>query len=127
MEKQVPLSELHPGPILHPTLPDSVIERIKAFKEILGDVDETSLEKTIDNFKRDTHPENEVVIWERIASTFQMFLSHNPTTDLAIKKDIFTVLVGASMGTDDYKNIKHLNDSQIKHLVLNYRGLYPPS
>ena len=125
MEKQVELSHLRPGPIRHPVLPDDFIERIKAFKETLGDVDGVSLEQTIDNFKRDTHPENELVIWERIASTFQIFLSHNPTTDPAIRTDIFAVLVGASMGNEEYQNIKHLSDDKIKQLVVNYRGLFP--
>ena len=125
MEKQVGLSHLRPGPIRHPVLPDDFIERIKAFKETLGDVDGVSLEQTIDNFKRDTHPETELVIWERIASTFQMFLSHDPTTDPAIRKDILAVLIGASMGTEDHPNIKHLSNDQIKHLVANYRGLFP--
>src|ERR1700724_2724083 len=108
MEKQVELSHLRPGPIRHSVLPDDFIERIKAFKEILGDVDGASLAKTIDNFKRDTHPENELVIWERIASTFQMFLSHNPTTDPAMRKDILAVLIGASMGNEEYPNITKL-------------------
>ena len=125
MKKQVELSDLHPGPIRHPVLPDDFIERIKAFKGILGDVDAVSLEQTIDNFKRDTYPENELIIWERIASTFQMFLSHNPTTDSAIRKDILAVLIGASMGNEEYPNITHLSDDQIKHLVANYQGLFP--
>jgi len=97
------------------------IERIKAFKQILGNVDGASLEKTIDNFKRDAHPESELVIWERIASTFQTFLAHNPTTDPAVRKEILAVLIGASMGAEDHSNIKHLSDDQIKHLIANYR------
>ena len=98
MKKQVSLANLHEGPIRHPTLPDTFIARIRVFKAILGDVDTASLERTIDNFKRDANPESEMVIWERIASTFQMYLSHNPTTDFAVRKEIFAVLVGASIG-----------------------------
>jgi hypothetical protein len=94
-----------------------------SFKQTLGGVDPTSLEKTIDAFKRDAHPEAEVVIWERTASIFQLFLSHNPTEDPVVRKEIFAVLVGASMGTQDWGNIKHLGQDQIEHLVLNYRGL----
>jgi hypothetical protein len=89
----------------------------------LGDVDDISIEATVDNFKRDAHPENELVIWERIASTFQSFLSHNQTIDPAVRKDIFAVLVAVSMGMEEYQNIKHLSEHQIKHLVHNYRGL----
>jgi hypothetical protein len=122
MKERVRFSDLKFGPIQHPVLPDDFIERIKAFKKILSDFDTVSLEQTIDNFKRDTNPESELVIWERIAGTFQLYLSHNPTTDSAIRKDIFAVLLGASMDIKEFENIKHLSDQQIKHLVLYYHG-----
>jgi len=125
MKERVRLSDLKFGPIHHSVLPGDFIERIKAFKKILNDFDTVSLEQTIDNFKRDTNPESELVIWERIASTFELYLSHNPTTDLAIRKDIFAVLLSASMGKEEFENIEHLSDQQIKHLARYYRALKP--
>jgi len=68
MKVGVRLSDLKFGPIRHPVLPDDFIERIKAFKKILSDFDAVSLEQTVDNFKRDTNPESELLIWERIAN-----------------------------------------------------------
>jgi|SRR5712691_1884591 len=121
--KTQPQPDLHKGPIRHPVLPDSFVDRIKAFKAILSDVDPTSLETAIDNFQRDTHPEQELAIWERIANTFQLFLSHNRISDPAIRKEVFAVLIGASMGSEDWSNIKKLNSDQINYLVANYRGL----
>jgi hypothetical protein len=123
MKKSVPLSGLHAEPIQRGVLPDGFIDRVKAYKARLGDVDSVPLEKAIDNFKRDAYPEHELEIWERIANTFQLFLSHNPTDDPEIRKDIYKVLVCASMGMEDWSNIKHLSTEQINHLVLNYRGL----
>jgi hypothetical protein len=117
-------SELHKGPIRHPVLPDSFVDRIKAFKAILSDVDPTPLETAIDNFKRDSHPEDEIAIWERIANTYRLFLSHNAVGDPAIRKEVFAVLIGASMGSEDWSNIKQLNSDQINYLVANYRGLW---
>jgi hypothetical protein len=116
-------SELRKGPIRHPVLPDSFVDRIKAFKAILSDVDPTPIETAIDNFKRDTHPEEEIAIWERIANTYQLFLSHNAIGDPAIRKEVFAVLIGASMGSEDWSNIKKLNGDQIRYLVATYRGL----
>src|SRR6266436_6156283 len=104
--KRMRPSDLHKGPIQDAVLPDDFIDRVRTFKAVLSDVDRTTLEETIDNFKRDMHPEEELAIWERIANTYQLFISHNPTTDLAIRKEIFAVLLGASMGTDDWSNIK---------------------
>jgi hypothetical protein len=123
MKKSVPVSDLHAVLIQHRVLPDGFIDRVKALKARLGDVDSVPLEKAIDNFKRDAHPEHELRIWEHIANTFQLFLSHNPTDDPEIRKDICRVLVGASMGMEDWSNIKHLKTEQINHLVLSYRGM----
>jgi hypothetical protein len=123
MEKQVRLSEIKFGPIRHPVLSDAFIERIKAFKKVLSEFDTVSPEQTIDNFKRDTNPESELIIWERIANTFETYLSHNPTTGTTVRKEIFAVLLSASMGTEEFENIKHLSDQQIKHLIHSYKGL----
>jgi hypothetical protein len=123
MKTQLQPLDLHKGPIRHPVLPDSFLGRIKAFKAVLSDVDPTSLETAIDNFKRDTHPEEELAICERIANTYQLFISHNPSSDPAIKNEVFAVLIGASMGSEDWSNIKKLNSDQINYLVANYRGL----
>jgi hypothetical protein len=100
MKEQLRLSDIQFGPIRHPVLPGNVTKRIKAFKKILGDIDSVPIEQTIDNFKRDADPESELVIWERIASTFQLYLSQNPTTDSAIRKGIFAFLLSASMGIE---------------------------
>lgn len=124
MKEQIRPSDLRFGPIRHPVLSGEFIERIKAFKTILGDdIDPVSIEQTIDNFKRDADPESELAIWERIASAFQTYLARNPTTSSAIRKEIFAVLLSASWGTEECENIKHLSDQQIKQLVLYYRAL----
>jgi hypothetical protein len=121
-KKQIPLDDIRIAPIRHPVLRDGFIERIRAFKKTLGDVDEASIDQTIDNFKRDAHPESELVVWERIASTFAAYLSHHPTEDRAIRKEIFWVLLGASTGVEEFGEIKHLSIQQIKQIILDYGG-----
>jgi hypothetical protein len=75
---------------------------------------------TVENFKRDQHPENEVEVWERIAKMYQLFLTHNPTDDLATKTEVFRALFGASMGTEDFsESVRHLTPAQVKHLIFN--------
>jgi hypothetical protein len=86
-------------------------------------VDNTTLDEVVDDFKRDAHPEQEIAVWERIANTYALFLSHNPTDDLAIKHDIYSVLLNASFGVEDWTEIRYLTPDQITHLVLNYKGL----
>ena len=111
------------GPVRWRALPDDLLKRIKGYKAILSEVELTTLDETIDDFRRDAHPEREIAVWEHIADTYAMFLMHNPTADLAIKHDIFSVLLMASLGVSDWSEIRHLTPDQIRHLVLNYKGL----
>jgi hypothetical protein len=122
MSTHIKASKLEVGPIRHPALSNDLVDRVKRFKAILGDVDGATLEKTIDAFQRDAHPGDELIIWERIANTFQMFLAHHRNAQL-VRKDVYAVLVKASMGDDGWSDIKHLTKDEINHLVFNYRGL----
>jgi hypothetical protein len=108
----------------HSTLPKDLLQRIRAFKEILAEVDNVTLDEVIDDFKRDLHPEKEVAVWERIANIYQLFLLHNPTGDLAVKHDVFSVLLMTSLGLQDWSGIRYLDQDQIRQLVLNYRRLH---
>ena len=124
MKENLSSSDLHAGPVRHATLPGGIIDRIKAFKEILGDADPISLEKTIDAFTRDANPERELVIWERIAGTFRLFVEHNPAANHpGCRKEILSVLLGVSMGQEHWGNPQHLTKAQLRHLILTYQGL----
>jgi hypothetical protein len=120
---EIDLIDLEGGPIVHPVLSDDLVHRIKAFKLILADADNATLDDVIDDFKRDAHPEQEIAVWERIAATYALFLANNPTTDVAAKHDVFSVLLIASLGMEDWSVIRHLTRDQINNLVLNFRGL----
>jgi hypothetical protein len=115
-------SDLEIGPIRHLVLPPDFIARVKAFKTKLGDADKFSLEQYIDYFRRDADPEGELAIWERLAGTFELFVAHNPTTG-AIRREVLKVLVGTSLGMDDWSDIEYLSEDQVKRLVVFYRGL----
>ncbi len=121
--RAIKLTTLKKGPIRHPVLPAELFLRIKAFKEILAEVDNMTLDEVMDDFKRDAHPEKEIAVWERIANTYKLFLLHNPTDDLPVKHDVFSVLLMTSLGMQELSGIQHLTQGQIAHLVLNYRGL----
>ena len=125
--EEIEINNLQKGPLRHRILPDNLLQRIKAFKEILAEVDNMTLDEVIADFARDAHPEQEVAVWERIASTYALFLAHNPTDDLEVKHDVFSVLLMKSLGSEDWSGIAHLTPDEIRHLVLNYEGLSMPS
>ena len=116
--KEIKFSDVLPGPIRHPGLPLDLIERIKSFKQILAEVETSTLENAIENFQRDQHPECEVAVWERIAAAYHLYFSENPSENMATKTDVYRVLLGASMGTEDFDNtISHLTHEQINEVI----------
>lgn len=70
--KRIKLKNLRQNPHhFHEVLAGSLVARIKAFKEILHEVEPVPIEKTIDDFLHDMHPEREVAVWEWIAAEYQ--------------------------------------------------------
>jgi len=112
------------APIRHATLPKELVQRIKAYKKILAEVDDSSLEEAIEDFKRDANPESEVVIWERIAGTYRACLQANKTlTELTVKKEVFFVIVRYSMTTEVFRELKFLGEKEVNALIDIYRLL----
>lgn len=117
--KRVNIKDIQTGPTKHDVLPDELIVRIQRFKKILAEVETTTLEQSIDNFKRDAHPENEVEAWEAIAILYKRFTDSHPDLELQQKKEVFSYFLRRSMGEEKDKtdHIKNLTEQQIKDLT----------
>jgi hypothetical protein len=89
------------GPIQHETLTAAQFERIRELRQTFRDVDSSSLEKWIDDFRRDADPDREIVIWERMAQAYRTYSSHRPLSRAA-KADLFGVLLMRSSGSDSF-------------------------
>lgn len=92
----VPLSEIKRSPIQHKTLPKEMLLRIKLVHQVLREVSAMSLERFINNFRRDLHPETELRIWENITAAY---MEATGASDLSPreKEAIFTDLLGISL------------------------------
>lgn len=90
--KWVDARTLKPGSIRHESLPESMIQRVKIVHHDLAEVDASSLEEWIGDFKRDAHPEKELLIWEKIR---RIYVSYTATRKFSLeeKKEIFRVIV----------------------------------
>jgi len=82
---------------MHGALAGSLIARIKKFKEILQEVEPSSIEKTLNDFQCDMHPEREVAIWEKIAEGYHNHVSRNPHLSHKEKMKVYRDLLVASM------------------------------
>lgn len=67
---RAPISDLAPGPIRHASLPPNMLVRLRLIRESLLEVFPVSWTQTIDNFRRDMHPDRELAIWEFAAGIY---------------------------------------------------------
>lgn len=63
-------SQLRPGPIRNESLPDALLEHIRAVFDVIGPYLDTTLEQFEIGFMRDTNPASEVVVWCSITAAW---------------------------------------------------------
>ncbi|HEX2988287.1 MAG TPA: toll/interleukin-1 receptor domain-containing protein [Chloroflexota bacterium] len=123
-----PTASLVPGPIRHDTLPPSLLIRIKNIQHLLAEVDRITLSESIDLFRRDLHPEEEVETWEVIAAAYRDAIADKPYTKQQ-KSEVFSFFLMASTGTLDADKlngmVEHLTDDDLSRLVMILRGVVP--
>jgi hypothetical protein len=66
------------APVRHTTLPPELIGRIRLVRASLLQAWPCSMRDWLDGFKRDSHPSQEVVVWERIAAVYLEYCALNP-------------------------------------------------
>ncbi len=113
-------SDLKSGPIRHPALPEYFVERVKAYKQAVAEVETSTLESTLENFRRDIEPEAELILWEHIAKIYQWSIVANAGLSLEQKKEVLSVLLGLSMDIKDFSGIKTLTKETVNEIVERY-------
>lgn len=84
--------------LFHPKLPVDITNRIELMHKVLGKASGIPLKKTIDNFKRDMHPERELKIWEGMAIAFLEIVETNKIEAADAQTEVFKLLLGYSKG-----------------------------
>jgi hypothetical protein len=83
-------------PIIHETLPQEFLTRLRLVHQALLPVFKTSWTDTVNNFRKDHNATRELVLWERIAATFLTVVRrHSLTNEEA--RNLFGSLVAWSM------------------------------
>lgn len=97
--KLVNTKDIKPSTIRHEELPLGFIKRVLEFKEILKEVETSSVERTVSNFQRDLYPENELIIWEYIANAYQTVTKEESNLTLTMKKKVFAKILKSTMSS----------------------------
>jgi hypothetical protein len=95
-------NEIRMNEIVHDELTDEQLAQIKKIHSTFQELDNSSLEQTITDFKRDVNPDNEIAIWLTMAEAYQNYLkSVNDTIDLNTKIEVYRLILSRSMMPDD--------------------------
>lgn len=105
------------------------IEKIKNIHQIFEEVDKSSLEQTITDFRRDLHPEDEIEIWLQMANTYKSYL-HKNKKNLNEKKEIFKLILSRSMmdfeEAIENSNLKYLSKKEAQEVLSFYKTTPKP-
>lgn len=77
-------------------LSEEQVKRIRTFRDVFADVYPRDFEAVLSDFRKDAHPEQEICIWEFLASVYQHELDVRGVTDRRSRHLLFKVLMGAS-------------------------------
>jgi hypothetical protein len=100
-------STIRPGPIQHHQLSTGQLKRITKLHDTFREVDPTPLEKWLDDFKRDQHPDREIQIYEGMAEAYTAYCaSRNLSIDA--KREAYQVVLLRS-GTPDEEVMKRVD------------------
>ncbi|MCD0464778.1 hypothetical protein [Flavobacterium sp. ENC] len=87
--------------VVHDSLTQEQIEKIKTIHNVFAEVDKSSLEQTITDFKRDLHPDNEIKIWLQMAKAYEGYLSKSKKS-IEEKREIFKlILLRSTQSTEE--------------------------
>lgn len=89
--------QLRPGPIRNESLPDELLEQIRAVFDVIGPYLDTTLEQFEIGFMRDMNPASEVIVWCSITAAWiayhEKYLNDEALPDDEEKKLIAALIV----------------------------------
>jgi hypothetical protein len=90
---------IQPGPIRRDALSDEQMARIRSLQATFADADGQTVEQWVDDFKRDSDPDQELRVWERMAKAYRAYCDGRKLSTGA-KKEVYRVLLLRSMASE---------------------------
>jgi hypothetical protein len=117
-------NELTISPIRHDTLSLEQIEKIQKIQATFSEVNPSTLEQTITDFKRDQNPDNEIAIWLAMAKTYEKFNLQHTELDINKKKEAYGLILMRSMENEAEakanSKLKLLTDNEVAEIFSYY-------
>lgn len=117
------VDKLQSGPILRNSLSEAQLEKIDYLVKTFKEVDPTTREKWIEDFKKDQNPDREIEIWLMMAQAYNAYCGEK-TLDPKIKKEVFSLVLMRSSASEDevlkHMNLKYLSVGEAKQVMKAY-------
>lgn len=105
-------------------------KRISIIQQALIEVNDTSLEETMDNFRKDFNPDKEIEIWEAIAGSYQQAFRQKPAASLEEKQEVYRLLLlRSSMSAEEalaHAKLSTISEATAKEVLDLYTLDYKP-
>ena len=132
-QREVPLEDIKQGPIRHKKGLTPLLEEIaRAIFSKVGHFVYPTFEQWELGFMRDLHPEREILIWENIARTFDLYVAEHP--EAANNEQVVGTIVSISTGqvsetNENEKELRKLYQEAAKKQWIPFLGepfKFPP-
>jgi hypothetical protein len=113
------------GPIQHQGLTDQQTARIAALQRTFADVDDSSFQKWIDDFKHDANVDRELTVYEHIASAYADYIAANPALGQPARREVYSLLVMRSQATEAETvartKLRALDAKEVRDVLRRYK------
>jgi hypothetical protein len=126
---EMAIQDLKLNEIVHDSLTDKQLKDIEKIQKVFSEVNTSSLEETITNFKRDQNPDNEIAIWLKMADAYERFtLKRGKQIELNKKNEVYELILLRSMMTEkevmNRVKVQFLTNDEVKEVFAYYNA--PP-
>ncbi|KAA1247033.1 hypothetical protein [Aquimarina sp. RZ0] len=124
--ENIEIEQIGPDPVVHESLTEEQLEKIKEIYNAFKEVYPISLQETIKNFKRDHHPDKEIELWSAMVTSYKKASSKNKGEDLLEKrKEIFRLILMRSVTSEEdvLKNLdlQTITKTEAKEILDSYQ------
>jgi len=102
-------NEIQLGPIIHESLPDDLLRRIKLVTNVFESIDGISYEQSVGLYKRDLNPEANLSIYEEMAKAYNQFCENRCVSENEKLEAYRAVLLRSMFSTEETLNQLEFN------------------
>jgi len=122
--QKIDLNQLQPGPRRWDSLSTSQLKTVDFLVATFKEVDPTSREQWIEDFKKDQHPNKELEIWSMMAHAYTTYC-RGKNLPVEKKKEVFGLLLIRSAASEanvlKEAKLKYLSVDEAKKVMQDYR------